>query len=186
MTEALYMMPSGKFPMNASGNPTGITRSMFESCCCCCCYCEVSGLQYPNINGWGNCHFEGNILKNTFTFEDSVECGGTNSNIQFGTCTFTITFESSRTLTYTVSGNVETADPDYDYGLIIRDGIIWGLIYSTQADGGCTMENKTHIFTETVPAGTHTFEFMVDTVDGEWHQNMVHHFEIDFGNEENN
>ena len=27
-------MPSGKFPMNASGNPTGITRVMFEDCCC--------------------------------------------------------------------------------------------------------------------------------------------------------
>ena len=50
MAETLYIMPSGKFPMNASGEPTDITRAMFESCCCGCASSTPDLYSQPDVS----------------------------------------------------------------------------------------------------------------------------------------
>jgi hypothetical protein len=136
----------------------------------------------------------------TFTFEDSGEeegmCGtAINPGIQtgIGTCDFTLSENTQVTLN--VSGNTEDQNPKFDYGWILIEGpgvpapqvekdgfeqnkTFHVRIRSTEEEKGCAMSPKSDQLQINIGPGTYTVTFQVDTVDGKWHENMVHNFSV--------
>lgn len=150
--------------------------------------CTQTNMVDDDNYGWQpGMHWEGNKLKATYKYEDSAgtgeegACGdATNPYQQFGSCVLEVTLDVETTVNYKVDGNVEDHMENFDFGRINRDSLNKVEIHGTNNGNGCDMVNRTDMESEVLSAGTYQFEFEADTNDANFHENMIHHFEIEF------
>jgi hypothetical protein len=163
-------------------------------CCCGCPEPVAFGMvENPLINfGWTKPPTKkARSITATFTFEDSINCGlRTNPNTQRGSGECSFTLSENTQVTLRVDGNTEDHTPGFDYGWILITGPgvppskqIGGanyhvLIGSTENDNRCQMFNKNDQVQMNIGPGRYTVFFNVNTIDPEFHQNMVHNFSV--------
>lgn len=103
------------------------------------------------------------------TFEDSLNCGGTNDSVQRGSATLVIYTTRDRALTVVATGRVERQQPQYDTLVVYVDEEIALSLHGTDEGLGCLMADVGGEGTIVLPAGRHVIEVIADTVDGRYH-----------------
>lgn len=135
--------------------------------------CSQGGVS--DANGWES----GPGLTNKFTYDDSANCNDYgNSQRQHGICVYKLTLDVESEVTFHVWGNVEEQDSGYDRAIIRVDGATKAYINGEGNGYGCSMIDQDDSSTEVLAAGTYCLEFIADTLDGLYHTNMVHNFEV--------
>jgi len=125
----------------------------------------------------------GNSIR--FNIEDSVNCGGSNANIQRGIATATINVTGGiRIMTVSLSGLAERQSTGFESMKLALDGIT--IISSTSPGGnlGClmgpvvvsTLVNGPYL----IPAGIHTLVLSFSTVDALYHKGAFYLCQLTF------
>jgi hypothetical protein len=154
-----------------------------ENCeCCDCGPCSLFSTVSGNGLGWSVT--EQNLPRTlpisvSFTFIDSSNCnnfGSSDRQRGIADCCFTLAEQT--TVFVSVSGNVERQNAGFDISRVLINGNQRALIGGQNLNAQCSMEFRSDSGSLVLPAGTHRYVFEADTIDGLFHTDMVHLFEI--------
>ena len=119
-----------------------------------------------------------------FNVEDSENCGASNSVIQSGTATATITTPSDYLLLLDITGNAELENTGFEVMSVTLDGTEVVSATSNNLNQGCEMGPPQVTFATDPPflltEGTHTFEITFTTGDDLFHLDAFYQFELAF------
>jgi hypothetical protein len=119
-----------------------------------------------------------------FAIEDSLNCGGSNPNIQSGTAAAEIITSETYALTLEIVGIAELQDGTFEKMTVSLNGQTVVSATSTDLNQGCAMGPA--IFTELVPPpyilppAVHTFEIVFTTADGLYHVDAFYELNLVF------
>lgn len=122
----------------------------------------------------------------SFYMEDSLNCGGSNANIQSGTAVATVSVGVYPIyMTYEFTGNVEQHDTNYENMSFILNDVLLAFATSRDLDLGCTMglPLSTVYFQPpyTLSAGTvNEFKITFTTGDGAFHKDAYYQINLGF------
>ena len=119
------------------------------------------------------------IVRQKFTFQDSTNCGGANFNRQKGAFAFPLDLPYESWINTKVSGMVGTQSASKDRSQIRIHGETFVSIESESLGKGCKMTPKESRLEYAAQNGPHWIECLADTIDGEYHRDMIHEFEIE-------
>lgn len=103
------------------------------------------------------------------SFEVSWNCGGTNSNTQYGTASRHICLCEPTRLTINMTGLVERQDTGYEQAEARVNGTVICSGASVGEGLGCSMATVNPSGTIDLPAGEHIIELSASTIDGAFH-----------------
>jgi hypothetical protein len=103
-----------------------------------------------------------------YDFADSVNCGGSNSNVQTGVACMVVDGAAGGKVV-SVSGNIEHHTAGFDCITVKIDGVQVLNICSNGDSANCSMESRTG--SVAIPSGPgHVIEVTISTVDAQFHQ----------------
>lgn len=112
------------------------------------------------------------------SFEDSLNCGGSNDSPQFGRAVIRLHLLDDHSLICNLSGRTERQNADFDVGRIVVDGNVVAQISGTGEQLGCMMGDHSTAVTVQVGRGDHVVELIGNTVDGLYHVGAYFDFQI--------
>lgn len=112
-------------------------------------------------------------------FQDSANCGGSNSSVQTGGANqYVLVPPGGATLNIRIQTHGEMQSSDYDKGQVKVDGEVVAELASVGQGLLCQMETKLEDFTYELTEGSHYVELFATTGDGQYHQNAYVEFTI--------
>jgi hypothetical protein len=151
-------IPSGCI---CGGSSTSAQSSSSSSSCVADCTISWSTSQ----TGGASWNTSSNSVQ--INFQDSANCGGSNSSVQSGTAIGTVCGPAN--LSFNFLGHVETQNSGFETISVKVDGNEIYAGTSPNNNGGCTMTFVSGTAQISLGAGTHTITVDSSTVDGQYH-----------------
>lgn len=102
-------------------------------------------------------------------WEDSTNCGGSNSDIQTGDAELTYISPVAQTITVELSARIETQNAGFDGITLFLNGDEVYSHYSTEEGGSCAMEDFSDEISIDLVEGANVFRVEFDSVDPLYH-----------------
>lgn len=179
---AKLVVINGRLRIDETGSSTLVKVADDANCCCNNCTRTQSGVIDTTAYGWSVVEPPTTLpIEIAFRYENSLNCGGSNPNTQFGEISCYFRLDDAATIEMSVSGPVEQQAFGFDKAnLQITDNIsTFNVNIGSVGSGlGCTMIAQQQLQTIELGPGDYYYKMIANTVDAAFHTNMTHTFKI--------